>query len=322
MDLSVGSHLSDLFYDTKHSVALSAPLKLSKASGLSISTVKNWLSSQDAYTLNRNVKRKFPRMTTLSHGIDDRWQGDLMDVSKYARQNKGVKFILVCIDIFSRFAFAEPLKSKGATDVASAFEKIFLRSGRYPHFSLTTDQGKEFRNHQVKRVLESNCVKYHYVTTTDEIKCAVVERLIRTLREKIAKLQTYRGNMKYIDKLRDIVNGYNRTPHRTIGCSPEEVINGGPEVYQEVYMRLFGPKPHQKPWKPPLNIGDHVRITKHLGPFHKGTGRKFIKEIFVIKERNFIRGTKRPVYKLTDMKGEDITSVFYPEELTRVTQFL
>ena len=111
-------------------------------------------------------------MVTL--GVDERWQGDQMDVSNFARSNSGVRYILVLIDVFSRYAFVEPLKSKDGVSVRNALEALFRKSGRRPTYSLTTDEAKEFRNASVRRLLKSYRIRY-FTTVPYEIKCAVAE---------------------------------------------------------------------------------------------------------------------------------------------------
>ena len=59
-----------------------------------------WLSEQDTYNLHRPVQRKFQRGKIVTGGLDQQFQVDLIDVSRYASHNSGVKFILTVIDFF------------------------------------------------------------------------------------------------------------------------------------------------------------------------------------------------------------------------------
>ena len=70
-----------------------------------IDKVREWLSAQKAYTLHKQIKRKFPRRKTLAFFIDNLWQLDLMDVSAISKENNNFHFILCCIDALSRFAW-------------------------------------------------------------------------------------------------------------------------------------------------------------------------------------------------------------------------
>ena len=74
--------------------------------------VKNYLKSKDAYTLHKITKKKFPRRMMIAPRAGVIISCDLADVRELSRYNKGVKYLLVCIDIFSRFAKVLSLKQK------------------------------------------------------------------------------------------------------------------------------------------------------------------------------------------------------------------
>ena len=80
--------------------------------------VAKWLRKNDVYTTTRKITPKFLRPTVNVSGIDETWEIDLADFSLYASENDGYKFILVCIDVFSRYLWGIPIKSK--------FESILL----------------------------------------------------------------------------------------------------------------------------------------------------------------------------------------------------
>ena len=111
-----------------------------------------WLREQDSYNLHRPVRRKFPRGKIITSGIDKQYQVDLIDVSKYAEQNDGVRYILTMIDCFSRYAWARTLKRRDGLSVASAFKDIF-EQGRIPKY-IQSDRGKEFLNKPVQDVFK------------------------------------------------------------------------------------------------------------------------------------------------------------------------
>ena len=81
----------------------------------------------------------------MVEGIDDQWQADLADVSCLALKIKGIKYLLTCIDNFSKHAWVEPLKAKTGKALVTAFEHILSTSNRKSMY-LQTDQGKEFIN--------------------------------------------------------------------------------------------------------------------------------------------------------------------------------
>ena len=75
-----------------------------KPKGYKKIVVREWLQTQDAYTLHKPTRRSFHRRQVVVYGIDDQWQADLVDLGKLASYNKGFKYLLTCIDVLSRYA--------------------------------------------------------------------------------------------------------------------------------------------------------------------------------------------------------------------------
>jgi hypothetical protein len=98
---------------------------LTRYSNMPVKTNKGWLETQDSYTLHKPVVENFARRKTFAKGIDDLFQADLADMRNLASSNDGNSYILTYIDVFSRYAFAVPVKDKRGSTVAAAFEKIF-----------------------------------------------------------------------------------------------------------------------------------------------------------------------------------------------------
>ena len=89
---------------------------------LTFHQVKTWSRSKD--TLHKPVRYNFPRNRVIVTGIDDQWQADLVDISSLARFNKGYKFLLTCIDVFSKFAWVVPLDKKSGKTLVNGFQSI------------------------------------------------------------------------------------------------------------------------------------------------------------------------------------------------------
>ncbi len=78
--------------------------------------IREWLQDQESYSLTRGARRKFLRSRVIVEGIDSQWDMDLMDMVELSSENDGYKYVLVSIDIFSRFARCYPVKSKKGTE--------------------------------------------------------------------------------------------------------------------------------------------------------------------------------------------------------------
>jgi transposase InsO family protein len=122
---------------------------LARYSGSPVSVAGRWLEKQDPYTLHKPMVKRFLRRKTFAKTINDVFQADLADMRNLAPFNDGYSYILTCIDVFSRYAFAVPVKDKRGLTVSAAFGKIF--ADRTPNM-LQTDRGLEFLNAQVQEV--------------------------------------------------------------------------------------------------------------------------------------------------------------------------
>ena len=70
------------------------------------SQVYEWMKGNSTYTKHRPARRHF-KSYCKSYGIDDTWQLDLADKQKYQDENKPYKWILICIDVFSKFVWVK-----------------------------------------------------------------------------------------------------------------------------------------------------------------------------------------------------------------------
>ena len=102
-------------------------------------------------------------------------------ISKF---NKGIRFLLFVIDIYSNYAWVVPLKDKKGVTIVNAFQKILDDSKGKPK-KIWEDKGSEFYNRSVKSYLEKNDIEMY--STDNEGKSVVAERFIRTLKTKICK---------------------------------------------------------------------------------------------------------------------------------------
>ena len=187
-----------------------------------------------AEELNKPVIKKFNKRKVYSQFKDNIWGVDLADIRLLSKQNKSIKYVLCAIDLFSKYAFVVPLKDKRGISIINAFNKIIKQSNRIPN-KIWVDQGGEFYKHVFKKRLSDNDIIMY--STFNEGKSVVVERLIRTLKNKLYKHMTATGENVYFDVLDDVVNGYNNTKHSTIKMKPKDVKNDNNRVYIDEYNK-------------------------------------------------------------------------------------
>ena len=177
-------------------------------------------SSILADELHKPVIKKFNNSKVYSKFKDNIWGVDLADMQSLSKKNKGIKYILCAIDLYSKYAFVVPLKDKKGISIVNTFDKIMKQSKRKPN-KIWVDQGNEFYNNNFKKWLSDNDIIMY--STFNEGKSVVVERFIRTLKNKLYKHMTGSGKNVYFDVLDDAVNKYNNTKHSTIKIKPIDI---------------------------------------------------------------------------------------------------
>lgn len=306
----VQTRLKKMYYNIKNPLAYSGSVrKISNALDLNNNTkeVKKWLETQPTFTLHKPVKRKFQTRKYMVSGIDHQWQADLVDMQAQKKYNGGYAHILTAIDIFSRYAFAEPIKSK--RDVREAMQKIFLTSGRKP-MRLQTDQGTEFENKEMREFYKRNNIMQFSIKSP--YKAAIVERFHRTLRGRMFRYFTKNGTYKWIDILQDLVTGYNATAHSFLDNKAPNTItreNEG-EIWFERNEKITSMK------DPIFKVGQLVRLAKVKKTFDRGYTPNWTEELFKIHS---IDRRQDPItYIVSDLEDEIIEGKFYKDELQKV----
>lgn len=260
--------------------------------------------------IHKAARRNFIRRSVVLKGIDDLWQADLIDFVNLKSFNHGYKFILVVLDCFSKFAWAIPVKTKTKCEIANAFNNILFSTQRKPA-NLQTDLGTEFYNNEFKKI--TTLYKINHYSTYSIKKASIVERLIKTLKNKLYKSFSLSGSYKWVGKpLENVVDLYNDTIHRITKHKPN-VVN---HTNQNLVMKNIKKSQIKtdKSKKTKLNIGDLVRISKYKGSFEKGYTPNWSTELFLIKKVNH---TNPFTYVVEDLHKQPILGTFYEPELQK-----
>ena len=250
------------------------------------------------------IVRKFKKRKVSSGFKDNIWRADLADMQLISKYNKGFRFLLCVIDIFSKYAWVVPLKDKKVISIVNAFQKILDKSERKPN-KIWVDKGSEFCNNSFKNWLKDNDIEMYLIH--NEGKSVAAERFIRTLKNKIYKYMTAISKNVYIYKLDDIVNEYNNTHHRTIKMKPVDVKDN---IYIDFEREVNNKDPKFK-------IGDHIRISKYKNIFAKRYMPNWSEEVFIISK---IKNTVPWTYVINDFNGEEIIGTFFEKELLKTNQ--
>ena len=249
--------------------------------------------------LTRPVINKFKRRSVITTYNNDIWSADLLDVSNMSKSNDKIKFLLIIIDIYSRYAFVVPLKSKNSDDVLNGFKSI----DKTPK-NLWVDEGKEFYNSEMKKYCkEKNINMYHTYTG---LKSVYAERFNRTLRDLMFNYLHSNDVKNYLNGLSGIVETYNNTYHKSIKETPYNVYVKDKLPKHKVYMEDEEAK---------FSLGEYVRkvVVKKL--FEKGFTAKWSEDIYII---NKIDDSTLPImYGLKDLQGVNVKGKFYKNQLLK-----
>ena len=248
------------------------------------------MNTIETYSVHRPRRHKFKRRITyvpgkilfvyhIIHfllGMFHTLFGDLVDYRMYDHANSNFKYILVLIDGFSRYAWTRALKTKTALETSQALDDILSTIPfNIPFFA--SDRGNEFlvRNNDLKKILID---KYHMKPYTLSLKpkASIVERLNRTLKERIQRYFTDTGKKRWVDVLENFTTLYNNTLHSSIGMTPAEVTLENSDKIRE---KLYGNRP---PAKCDLKPGDKVRIVLEKGIFEKGYRQNWSDRVYII----------------------------------------
>ena len=254
--------------------------------------------------LNKPVINKFERKKVVVNHIDEIHSCDLVDMQKYSRVNKGYKYIFTNIDIFSKYSWSFPLKTKTIKEIKFCFQKIFKE--RKPSY-IWSDQESFFFSKEMLQFFKDNNVKIYY--TNSHLKAVIIERFNRSLRDLMMKEFVKNNYTVWYNILPDLLKTYNNRYHQTIKMKPKNVNKlNEKHIKNTVYNYDITNK------KPKFKINDLVRISlKRRALFDKPTGNitwsEQLYKIYKINKSNVI------TYQLKDMNNEIIKGQFYTKEL-------
>ena len=168
--------------------------------------IQNWLKEIDAYSLHKQAKLPKPRNPTYAYYKRYQFQIDLIELGSLSLANDDFKYLLSAIDIFTRFAFVEPLKNKTAQSFMNGFKSIMERAGKFPK-RILADKGGEIKN----RIFRDYCKQNNILLIHSENlnHAPFIERFNRTLKSIMFKYMTHYETDRYIDVLSSLVYSYN-----------------------------------------------------------------------------------------------------------------
>jgi hypothetical protein len=231
---------------------------------------------------------------------------DLMDVSRFSWHNKGVKYLLNIIDLFSRYAWSFPLKSKKPSEIEPYIKEVIESIPKNHIISFTFDKGREFMG-EVKALLNSKHIQIYLndpKSLNGKNKMALIERFHQTLWNMIKKYLSSQETLTYIDQLPQFIQNYNNRIHSTIQDKPINVFKMKQPVIVVSHEMIHPLQSENK-----FQIGDMVRVQKKRHVFDK---------------KGLIPIYSKKIYKIISIKGKryevDDGSYYYAEQLVKGTE--
>jgi len=311
--------ISEAYYDPSKGLRNAQKLyEELKAQRITMKQIKDFLKRQEVAQIHYKPQKPvfFPIVSKYKNHI---WQIDLMSLADIERTNDHYKYLLCCIDIFSRFAYVVPLKTKDATTIKSALDRIFKKE--VPEI-LCSDNGSEFKNEQVKRLCTRYNISQTFFQVGDKHKMAMVERFNRTIRDLINKYLTAYQTTRYINVLDKLVHNYNNTYHSGIKGKPSKP--DAEKIKSIMIEKQVEALKSEKEYK----VGQSVRYVINRTTFEKGSNPRWSKLIYVITSKlghSYLinkRGSEDKEYKYYELQPVGRTQGIDVEEAQPTRQHI
>lgn len=238
------NYLSEIFYNIRNPNSFSSKDKLyiqaqKDGKNYTRNAIEKWLEGEEVYTLFKPVRNAIKRSRVIVPYTNYEYESDCMYMKKWEKLNKGYGFVMVIIDLFTRFLWAYPLKTLTAQESSKVLGEFFTTH----HCEVfKTDNGGEFLNFKVKTILKDRKIKH--ILSRNTPKANFAERVIKTLKFKLVKNMYFEQSHMWIDYLDDAVYSYNNSRHRTIKMTPAQARVSDPSV---VWGNQYLPTPKKVP---------------------------------------------------------------------------
>jgi Integrase core domain len=256
--------------------------------------------------LFRPARRIYPRWSVTQKGFGDQSQCDLVILDKYSKYNRNFKYILLCIDIFTKKMTARPLKTRTAEEVTKQMSEILKEMP--PFRLLQTDEEKSFFSRQFQSLMKAYNIKHFF--THSSMKASIIERAIRSFRMILFPRMHLMGKFNWIDQYKLVLNEYNSRKHSKIKMAPNNVKKKHEKLLlNTVYKQV----PNFKKQK--FRVGDLVRVNLNHNIFTKrSASMNWSTKLYRVK--SFV--SKSPhIYTLENLDSVPVSGHFYTEELQK-----
>jgi transposase InsO family protein len=279
--------------------------------------INDWLVNQKTHQLHR---RQFKSQTiTPIRNVrvpNQLWMADLIDMG--SKPDKGYKWILTVVDVFSKYAWAVPMRNKEKQTAAAAMADI-LKSQK-PRV-LQTDNGSEFIAGPFQALLKKYQVKHITGLAGRAFSQGSIERWNGTIKSIIGRLWTARKEKKWVDDLPKLVENYNKNIHASTGIPPADVNRENKE--QMTKMNQTNDKrineSNVEHADPKMKMGDEVRLKVMKGAIDSSTLKpKWTRGVYKIAKVKPPQGSKAPSFRVRDDDGDLLKDTYTATDLLKI----
>ena len=257
------NEIIEQYYNSSNYASVNKIYKLMKSDNIDVKPkdIKIFIENKTETQLlkqNKTSKMKLGHITSMKpHSI---WNMDIFYLQKYHKQNQGYKYILCCIDIFTRYVYCEPMKSKEIEEVIKAFKVIIKKQKPYV---IVSDNDSTFLSNKFQNMLDENEIALNPVPVHDHHSLGILDRFARTLKTTLHKRFIKHNSLNWIDNLDGIIKNYNNSPHSGIAdIKPSQATEKhNAAIIYELNVEKAKVKTTYKPTI--FTIGDYVRVKEN-----------------------------------------------------------
>ena len=260
--------------------------KLAKESNPAVKPkdVDKFLDAQLSYQLLKETKNLSSHLGHIvAFKINEIWQIDIYDVSRFETSNKKFKYMFAVVDVFTRFAYIIPMKNKDIDSTSKALEEILSYNKNKPYL-IMSDNDSSFLGSEFQKVLVKYDIHHDPNAVGDHNSLGIIDNFAKRIKRILTAYFLQSKKKNWIDVIQKIVATYNVSPHSSLGgFTPTEIMNNDDAGLNQFIVDMNFYKSRQNTTSSDLIIGDSVRI-KIADGFLKGTDPRYGGKVHIVKE--------------------------------------
>jgi hypothetical protein len=246
--------------------------------------IVQFLTEQTASQTFKEKRKSKPNGHIVANLVNELWQMDIFDLSRYEKRNDGFRYLLVCIDVFSRKAYVKAMKNKDTSTVINTFTH-FLTHKTGPNIrSIIADQDPAWTNDTWLNFMEKENIAFNTNALKDHRALGIIDNFAKRIKLTLNKRFVDTNSTKWTDYIEKVITTYNNQEHRSLGeTTPNKVVKD--TKIQEKIQTINDEKAQKNTTKSSFSVGDKVKKNMLINEsYPKGTDPKWSEKIFEVTE--------------------------------------